>query len=122
MRIPARRLLGRHDDQELPPMTNPLHEADADPLLAHAPIVVFWRPGCGFCASLDRGLSRLGVDYAKVNIWDEPEAAAFVRSVARGNEVVPTVRIGTVALVNPSPHEVLTTAREEVPEAVAGIG
>ena len=50
--------------------------------------VVYWRPGCGFCSMLRSGLQRAGIEYREVNIWDDPEAAAFVRSVARGNEVL----------------------------------
>jgi len=46
---------------------------------------------------------------AKHNIWDEPKAAAFVRSVADGNETVPTVVIGEQALVNPSAKQVINT-------------
>ncbi len=105
-----------------PPDPAAAHDGPADPLLSDAPIVVYWRPGCGFCSSLERGLVHTGVPYERVNIWDEPAAAAFVRSVANGNEVVPTVRIGNLALVNPSAAEVLRTARSEVPASVAGIG
>jgi hypothetical protein len=45
---------------------------------------------------------RADLQFSLVNIWEDPEAAAFVRSVARGNETVPTVTVGDVALVNPS--------------------
>ena len=55
---------------------------------------------------LRAGLAREGISYREVNIWDDPAAAAFVRSVARGNETVPTVTVGSVALVNPSVGEV----------------
>ena len=41
-----------------------------------------------------------------VNIWDDPSAAAFVRSVTGGDETVPTVVIGTTTMVNPSPRAV----------------
>jgi mycoredoxin len=68
----------------------------------------FWRPGCPFCMLLERSLDQEGVTLAKRNIWEEPEAAAIVRSIAEGNETVPTVRIGTVAMVNPSAKQVLT--------------
>jgi mycoredoxin len=70
-------------------------------------VTMYWRPGCGFCSALQRNLDRLGVAYERRNIWDEPEAAAFVRSVARGNETVPTMSIGSVSLVNPSAAEVV---------------
>lgn len=65
-------------------------------------IVVYWRPGCGYCRSLRRQLDHHGVAHDLVNIWEHPDGAAFVRSVARGYETVPTVAVGLVALVNPS--------------------
>ena len=77
-----------------------------------ATVVFYWRPGCGFCAMLRRGLEGAGVTLDERNIWQDPEAAAFVRSVARGNETVPTVVVGDVALVNPSPAEVLALLDE----------
>jgi hypothetical protein len=36
------------------------------------------------------------------NIWEDPEAAAIVRSIADGDETVPTLIIGPVGLVNPT--------------------
>ncbi len=36
----------------------------------------------------------------------DPDAAAFVRSVANGNETVPTVAVGDVHMVNPSVRRV----------------
>ncbi len=80
-------------------------------------VTVYWRPGCGFCASLLRGLERAGLVFERVNIWaDDGSAAAYVRSVAGGNETVPTVRIGQVALVNPTARDVLSTVADEAPE------
>ncbi len=71
------------------------------------PIVEFyWRPGCGFCGRLYRGLDALGIAVVERNIWDDPAAAQRVREVARGHETVPTIIIGDRALVNPSPQEV----------------
>lgn len=52
----------------------------------------------------------------KRNIWENPADAAYVRSVAGGNETVPTVRIGSTALVNPSPDEVISVAATELPD------
>lgn len=72
------------------------------------PVVDFyWRPGCPFCMSLERGLDRAGVGLNKINIWKDPEAAARVRQIAGGNETVPTVVIGERGMVNPSVAEVL---------------
>lgn len=82
---------------------------------ATEPVTVYWRPGCGFCSSLFRGLDERELPYARINIWEDEDGAAFVRSVANGNETVPTVRIGHSALVNPSTTEVLRTVAEEAP-------
>jgi glutaredoxin len=81
-------------------------------------ITVYWRPGCGFCSMLLRQLDKQEVPHRRINIWEEPEAAAIVRSFADGNETVPTVQIGPVGLVNPSVDEVLVAATEHVPQAV----
>jgi glutaredoxin-like protein len=72
-----------------------------------ATVDFYWRPGCGFCMLLARRLKKAGITMTKHNIWDHPDAAAFVRSVARGNETVPTVVVGDQAMVNPSAKQVL---------------
>jgi mycoredoxin len=74
---------------------------------AYVEITVYWRPGCGFCSALRRDLAVTGLKYNEVNIWDNPDAAAFVRSVADGNETVPTVTVGATSIVNPSADDVL---------------
>ncbi len=58
--------------------------------------------------ALDRQLSTSDLQITYRNIWEAPEAAAFVRDHANGNEVVPTVKIGDVVLVNPSAEQVLS--------------
>ncbi len=67
----------------------------------------YWRPGCGFCARLERDLDRRGVALRKHNIWENPDHAAVVRSHANGNETVPTVVIGGRGMVNPSADQVI---------------
>ncbi|TXS56726.1 NrdH-redoxin [Streptomyces sp. t39] len=72
----------------------PVREADA---------VVHWRPLCMYCLKLwflVRFTTRLRCTW--LNIWRDEDAAAYVRSVADGNETVPTVRVGSTALVDPS--------------------
>lgn len=81
-------------------------------------IVVYWRPGCGFCQALTWELGRMGLAFAQRNIWEDQEAAAFVRSVARGNETVPTVTVGPVAMVNPEASAVLAALRQHAPDQV----
>lgn len=73
---------------------------------------VYWRPGCGFCMTLLRGLHKANLPVREVNIWDDSEAAAFVRKHANGNETVPTVDINGAVLVNPSAKVVLAMASD----------
>lgn len=77
---------------------------------------VYWRPGCPFCSGLLRSLDRHDLDYDLRNIWEDDDAAAFVRSVADGNETVPTVAIGDTALVNPTADAVLAVLADHAPE------
>jgi mycoredoxin len=69
-----------------------------------------------FYGSLLRGLERSGLRLDRVDIRQDEDGAAFVRSVARGNETVPTVSVGDVALVNPSAPDVLRAVGEEAPQ------
>lgn len=90
-------------------------------------ITFYWRPGCGFCMGLERRLEKLGVPIEKHNIWEDPEAAAVVRSIANGNETVPTVVVGEARMVNPSADAVLAAVQEHAPhldpgDAPAGSG
>ena len=62
---------------------------------------------------LERDLGAAGIPIDKRNIWDDPSAAEFVRSVADGNETVPTVRIGEREMVNP-PVSLVAQALTEV--------
>jgi mycoredoxin len=90
----------------------------ADSPRTKSAITVYWRPGCSFCRHLRRELDHRNVPHQLVNIWDDPSGAAFVRSVAGGNETVPTVSIGELALVNPGIHAVLSAAMTHAPSAV----
>lgn len=76
-----------------------------------ADVTVYWRPGCPYCMRLRSSLAIRGLRPKMVNIWKDTEAAAFVRSVADGNETVPTVVINGVAHVNPSPNLVIAALR-----------
>lgn len=78
-------------------------------------VTVYWRAGCPYCSSLRRGLRRVGLPTTEVDIWSDPAARGFVRSVANGNETVPTVVVGSVAVVNPSVQQVLDLVSSELP-------
>lgn len=81
---------------------------------------VFWRPGCGYCSSLRRALREAGVDARWRNIWDDPDAAAYVRSVANGNETVPTVAFDDHVVVAPRPAQLLRDLQAGHPELEIG--
>lgn len=83
---------------------------DTDAHTAGPVVEVYWRPGCPHCRHLLRPLRRANVRLREINIWENPAAAARVRSVAHGNETVPTVFVGDWAMVNPSVWHVLATA------------
>jgi mycoredoxin len=72
---------------------------------AKGEVVVYWRPGCPYCARLLATLrGRRG--WLRVNIWQDPDAAAFVREHNGGDEVVPTVLVGDETWTNPEPARV----------------
>ena len=72
---------------------------------------LYWRPGCPYCARLTARLRLARIPFDRVNIWEDGEAAAIVRSVNNGDELVPTVRIGERFLSNPSLREVRAALR-----------
>ena len=78
----------------------------------------YWRPGCGFFARLDRALEHAGIPMAKHNIWEDPANAAVVRSLANGNETVPTIVIDDIGMVNPSADEVIAVLSSKAPHLV----
>lgn len=65
--------------------------------------------------ALKAGLWFAGVKTTKRNIWADPADAAIVRSVADGNETVPTVMIGDHAMVNPGAWQVKKAAKRLAP-------
>lgn len=78
----------------------------------------YWRPGCGFCLMLERGLDKSGVPLVRHNIWEDAEAAAVVREWAGGNETVPTVVVDGTGLVNPSTDQVIGLLAAKAPDLV----
>ena len=78
----------------------------SQPVPGAGPVVVYHRPGCTFCARLKLVLTGVRSRAIWVDIWDDPEAAAFVRSVNEGNETVPTVIMDGRPHTNPDPFRV----------------
>jgi glutaredoxin-like protein len=90
--------------------------ADETPTTEPAVMDVFWRPGCPYCFSLRQALVRARIPVRWHNIWDDATDAAFVRSVADGNETVPTVVFSGKVMVNPSARTLLALVDEAQPE------
>ena len=82
-----------------------------EPPRAGSKATLYWRPGCVFCLRLRLILRWHHLSVHQINIWADPDAAAFVRSVADGNETVPTVVIDGQPSVNPTPSQVVAALR-----------
>jgi len=92
------------------------------PAAAPGAVRVYWRPGCPYCAMLRLGLRGARVPAEWVNIWEDAAAAARVRAITGGDEIVPTVVVGTSAMVNPSAGQVVAAIREAHPGALPPAG
>lgn len=68
------------------------------------PVVIYWRPGCGYCARLRSSLGPDGAKATWINIWDDQDGAAAVREANDGNETVPTVVLDGIPVTNPDPE------------------
>lgn len=113
-------------------LTAPLHRSGdvgqhwnaQDDLVKHGRVIVYWRPGCLFCLRLRLRLGTLAQRASWVDIWSDPEAAAFVRDVNGGAETVPTVILpGGEARTNPDPalvRSVLAPLRGETDARSSG--
>lgn len=89
----------------------PTRHADVDP--APVPgVVIYWRDGCPFTARLRFAVRKHADRAAWVNIWEDPDGAAFVRTTnPGGHEIVPTVVIDGVAHTNPPTDVVLAALK-----------
>jgi mycoredoxin len=76
-------------------------------------VTLYWRPRCPYCMRLRWQVRRTGLAVREINIWKDPEGAARVRAITGGDETVPTVTIGTTALVNPSIAQLLATVGDQ---------
>ena len=86
-------------------------------------LAVYRRDNCGYCWKLERTLRAAGVEYDRRDIYTDPEAAAFVRSVNDGNETVPTVVLPSgEVLTNPRPRDLLRELGIESPSLRQRLG
>lgn len=70
-------------------------------------VTLYWRPMCGYCATLKRELDQRGIPYDSVDIWTDRSQAAVVAEANDGDELVPTVRVGDRFFANPALDELL---------------
>jgi mycoredoxin len=83
--------------------------ADAAQHVQEGGVAIYWRPGCPFCGMLERGLGPDAGRAVWTNIWEDPDALAFVESLNDGNATVPTVVTSSEHFVAASPGRVAAT-------------
>lgn len=72
-----------------------------------APFVMYSTPWCGYCHRLKSQLNREGIEFAEVDIEQDPDAAVIVEQANGGNQTVPTLVFADgTALTNPSVAQV----------------
>lgn len=87
--------------------------------IADGGAVVYWRPGCGFCAALDRSLGETGDRALWVNIWEDDAAKGYGEDINDGNATVPTFVTTQAGFVVATPEEraLAATALEQATPA-----
>lgn len=94
------------------PSPRSVSAAEGAQAAADGRVVVYFRRYCAFCERLRLALGREGRrKVVWVDIWADPDAAAYVRSVNGGDETVPTVVIEGTAHTNPAPSMVRRALR-----------
>jgi mycoredoxin len=69
-------------------------------------VVVYYRPGCPFAAKLRTKLKLARMPYTAIRFGEDADADAAARSAGGGNQISPTVSVGSQYLVNPALHEI----------------
>lgn len=87
-------------------LRRPAHTSQADAARSlDDGVTIYWRDGCPFCLRLRWAVRKHADQVTWVNIWTDPDAAAFVRTTnPGGHEIVPTVVIDGIAHTNPEPR------------------
>jgi len=68
---------------------------------------MFTTSWCGYCVRLKKLMEREGIDFAEVDIENDPQAADLVMQANGGNRTVPTLLFADgTALTNPSIDQV----------------
>ena len=75
---------------------------------AAAAFTMYSTSTCGPCIRLKQRLNELGVSFAEINVEDDDDAAAWVKSVNDGDRLVPTLLFADGSwLTNPAVADVL---------------
>jgi len=68
---------------------------------------MYTTPWCGYCRRLKSQLQRAGINFAEVDIEQDPTSATKVAKINHGNQTVPTLLFADgSALTNPSVTQV----------------
>jgi glutaredoxin 3 len=61
---------------------------------ASAPVVLYVKTGCPYCAAQREALAARGVAWREVNVSERPETIPELLKVTRGRRIVPVVVAG----------------------------
>ena len=79
----------------------------AEPLAEAASVTMFTTTWCGYCVRLKKLMQLEGIEFAEVDIENDPAAADLVMQANGGNRTVPTLVFADgSALTNPSIDQV----------------
>lgn len=59
-----------------------------------APITIYTRPGCGYCAAAKALLEKKGAAFEEINIWEKAGAREEMVSRSHGGRTVPQIFVG----------------------------
>lgn len=83
----------------------PTDQATALQHLDDGGAVIYWRPGCGYCAALDEALGAQGDRARWVDIWSDPAAEQYVAGLNDGNSTVPTFVTAETSFIVATPEQ-----------------
>jgi glutaredoxin 3 len=58
------------------------------------PVEIYTSPMCGFCHAAKRLLTRKGVSFTEIDIWEHPDRKPEMIQRANGRRTVPQIFIG----------------------------
>lgn len=79
----------------------------------------YWRPGCGYCRPLRSKLARHHFPVRWRNVWEDDDARSDLGRLTGGPLTVPTLRVGSRVLVNPSLAAVREAVASEAPNLLS---